>query len=223
MSSKIIRRGEAPRAEPLDVRPIQWRTHSQTLAEGGWNRRDTEPGSVTPSADSEQQREEARAAAYGRGFAAGEAAAAQPAQARLEPALAAFQSMVAELAGMRMNLRAETEGAAVTLALAVARRVLYWEIATDPEAILGLVKAALQKCDARETQRLRVSPQDAETIREHKSSLNLPPALEILADGNLTRGSAIFETTRGDLDASVDAQLAEIERGFADLLKRRRT
>ena len=95
------------------------------------------------------------------------------------------------------------------------------EIAADPEAILGLVKAASQKCAARETQRLRVSPRDAETIREQHARLNLPPGLEIVADANLERGSAIFETSRGDLDASVDTQLAEIERGFVDVLKRR--
>jgi flagellar assembly protein FliH len=129
--------------------------------------------------------------------------------------------MVADLAGMRKSLRAESESAAVALALAVARRVLYREVASDPEAILGLVKAALQKCDARETLRLRVSPQDAETIREHRARLNLTPGVEIVADANLARGSAIFETSRGELDASVDTQLAEIERGFADVLKRR--
>jgi flagellar assembly protein FliH len=139
----------------------------------------------------------------------------------LEPALAAFHAMVEELAGIRGNLRAEAEEAAVTLALAVARRVLHREIEADPEAILGLVKAASQKCAARETQRLRVAPKDAETIREHHSRLNLPPGLEIVPDANLARGSAIFETSRGDLDASVDTQLVEIERGFVDLLKRR--
>jgi flagellar biosynthesis/type III secretory pathway protein FliH len=31
----------------------------------------------------------------------------------------------------------------------------------------------------------------------------------------------VFETERGNLDASVDAQLREIERGLADCLRRR--
>jgi flagellar assembly protein FliH len=161
------------------------------------------------------------AAAFQRGVAAAEAAAVQRAQAHLEPALAAFQSMAAELAALRKQLRREAEEAAVRLALAVARRVLHREAVSDPEAILGLVKAAFQKCDPRESQRLRVSPEDATAIREHTARLNLPPGLEIVSDRNLARGSAIFETSRGDLDASVDTQLAEIERGFADVLKRR--
>jgi flagellar assembly protein FliH len=108
------------------------------------------------------------------------------------------------------------------LAIAIARRVLYRELATDPEAILGLVNAAFNKLNARETHRLRVSPRDAAVIEEHRLKLQFPPALEIAADGSLTPGSAIFETSRGDLDASVDTQLAEIDRGLTDVLKRRK-
>ena len=137
--------------------------------------------------------------------------------------MASFTKIVTELAGTRKKLRTEAETAAVALALEVARRVLHREVAADPEAILGLVKAAFQKCDARTTQRLRVSPQDAGAIRENQARLNLPPGLEIIPDPNLVRGSAIFETSRGDLDASVDTQLAEIERGLADVLQRRNT
>ena len=107
------------------------------------------------------------------------------------------------------------------LALAVARRVLYREISADPEAILGLVKAAFGKLNARETHRLRVSPADAAAIQEHRARIQLPPGLEVAADGSLNPGSAIFETSRGDLDASVDTQLSEIERGFTDIMRRR--
>ena len=58
-------------------------------------------------------------------------------------------------------------------------------------------------------------------IQEIRARLNLPPGLEISADSELPPGSAIFETSRGELDASVDTQLAEIDRGFADIVKRR--
>jgi flagellar assembly protein FliH len=119
-------------------------------------------------------------------------------------------------------VRAEAEDEAVKLAIAIARRVLYREIATDPEAILGLVKAAFGKLNARETHRLRLSPSDVATIQEHRVKLQIPPGLEIATDGALTPGSAIFETSRGDLDASVDTQLAEIDRGLTDALKRRK-
>ena len=225
MSSKIIRRDDVARG---DAQPIQFRQHGQALGVAsslGTNApaRGNAESKPADAEDSKELRAAAyRQAGYQQGMAAAEAAAAQRAQARLDPILASFTSIVAELTGSRQKLRVEAEEAAVSLALEVARRVLHREVAVDPEAILGLVKAAFQKCDARATQRLRVSPQDAETIREHQARLHFPPGLEIVADRNLTRGSAIFETSRGDLDVSVDTQLAEIERGFADVLQRRK-
>jgi flagellar assembly protein FliH len=162
-------------------------------------------------------------AAYQQGLAAGEAAAAQHASERLEPVLASLNGVVQELAGQRKRLRTEAEEDTVKLAVAVARRVLHRELATDPDAILGLVIAAFQKLNARETNRLRVSPADAAALQENRARLELPVNLEIAADGSLAPGSAVFETARGELDASVDTQLAEIQRGFADLIRRRAT
>ena len=39
-------------------------------------------------------------------------------------------------------------------------------------------------------------------------------------DGSLQPGGVVFETNQGNLDASVDSQLAEIERGLADHMRR---
>src|SRR5437660_1256047 len=159
--------------------------------------------------------------AYQQGHAVGEAAGAQRAAQRLDPVFAGLSSVIQELSGARKRLRMEAEEDTVRLAVAIARRVLHRELATDPEAILGLVKAAFAKLNARETHRLRVSPADAAAMEEHRSRLELPPGLEIHADPSLTQGTAIFETSRGDLDASIGTQLFEIERGLADVMRRR--
>jgi len=215
MSSRVIRP-----EEHLEVSPITWRAT-------GASKTQTCESSKSPFPESrlaEIQREsEARAhAAYMEGFAAGEAASQQRAQQKLDPVLHGLNAIVAELASLRKRVRIEAEDDAVKLAIAIARRVLYRELSTDPEAILGLVKAAFSKLNARETQRLRVSPADAALIREHRAKLQMPPGLEVASDGALGPGSAIFETSRGELDASVDTQLAEIDRGLADELKRRK-
>src|SRR5580658_4132111 len=117
MSSRIIRTGHTEEGKPQEVRPIQWRLQGAPPAAPAVR---TGPGSGgKPSSQPDSEREkELQAAAYQQGIAAGEAAATQRAQARLEPALAAFQGMVADLAGMRKSLRAESESAAVALALA---------------------------------------------------------------------------------------------------------
>ncbi len=98
--------------------------------------------------------------------------------------------------------------------------MLHRELSTDPQAILGLVMAAARKLNAAETHRLRVSPADAAAIQAVRSKLDLPGNLEIAADATLPQGSAIFETTRGEMDASIETQLAEISRGLADVMRR---
>jgi flagellar assembly protein FliH len=215
MSSRVIRPEDG-----VPAIPIAWR------ATGSSSTQTRDPGkSLVPELRVMEVQQEADArvqAAYNQGLAAGEAAAQQRAQQKLDPVLNGLNSMIAELASMRKRVRAEAEDDAVKLAIAIARRVLYREISTDPEAILGLVKAAFSKLNARETHRLRVSRTDAAVVQEHRSRLQIPPGLEIAPDGSLTPGSVIFETSRGDLDASIETQLAEIDRGLTDAFKRRK-
>ena len=216
MSSRVIRAAQAVEAEP-----IVWRHaggNPAHLLRGRGPRRDP---AAEPNEEDRQQIELRVKAAYQQGLAAGEQAAALKAAQRVEPAIASLNSVVAELASARKKFRAEAEEDTVKLAIAIARRVLHRELSADPEAILGVVKAAFQRLNARETHRLRVAPQDAALLAEHRARLEFPAALEIVPDGTLTPGSAIFETARGELDASVETQLGEIQRGFADIIRRR--
>ena len=215
MSSRIVRSEVG-----LEVAPIVWRASGVSITQT----RDAGKSLVAePLVAEVQQEAEARnKAAYQQGLAAGETAAQHRAQQKLDPVLQALNTMIAELASLKKRVRAEAEDDAVKLAIAIARRVLYRELSTDPDAIVGLVAAAFGKLNARELMRLRVTPTDAATIQNYRAKLQIPAALEIVADGTLPPGSAIFETTRGDLDASVDTQLAEIDRGLTDILKRRK-
>jgi flagellar assembly protein FliH len=234
MSSRVIRANDSPSTHAgagqaahdatLDVQPILWRRA------GGAPPSQARPANQTandhgPSPDQmaamEQQMQQRVAAAKEQGRAEGEAAAQQRAMDVVNPVVASFQSLIADLSGQGHRLRHEAERDTVKLAVAIARRILHREIAVDPEAVLGLVKAAFSKVEARETHRLRVCATDAALLQQRREQLNLPHALEIVADGSLQAGSAIFETSRGELDASIDTQLAEIDRGLADVVRRR--
>ena len=68
---------------------------------------------------------------------------------------------IEELTGARPRYRREAEQDVVALALAIARRILHRELTVAPDALLGLVKAALDKLEAREVHQVRVSRQDA--------------------------------------------------------------
>ena len=163
----------------------------------------------------EQRLREAHAA----GVREGEAASRRRGAAELQPVIERLSRSIEEISSLRGRLRAEAEGDLVKLALAIARRVLRRELAIDPDAVHGLVLGALEKLKAQEICRVRVHPaQEAAVtgcLREAFSS-----AIEVVADPACAPGSVVFETERGSLDASVESQLQEIERGLTDRLRR---
>ncbi len=163
----------------------------------------------------EERVKEARAA----GFREGESSGRNRAAAEFKTAMDRMARGIEELAGMRARLRREAEADLIQLALAIARRVLRRELAVDPEALHGLVLAALEKVQAQEISRVRVHPAHAAVLA---SCLREAGAgnVEIASDPSCQPGGVIFETGRGNLDASVDSQLREIERGLADRLRR---
>ena len=105
------------------------------------------------------------------------------------------------------------------LAIAIARRILHRELTLDPDSIHGLVKAAFQKLQTREIHRVRLHRDQEAFVRESLSKLMPSGSIEIIVDPTLQPGDVIFEGAQGDLDASIDTQLREIERGFADRLE----
>lgn len=159
-------------------------------------------------------------AEYQRGFAEGESSGAKKAAAKLEPVMERLARSISDLAGYRDRFRRESEQDLVMVSIAIARRILRRELVIDPEAILGLVKVAMDKVSLRETHRIRVHPEDVAVVRTHLQRIQAPQAIEVEGDAGLERGGVIFETARGSLDASMETQLRVIERGFAEIAGR---
>ena len=162
----------------------------------------------------------ARAREIGRqeGLAQGRGQGEQRARSELTPLHERLARTIADLSGTRDAFRHEAEEDVVRLALGVAKRILHRELSIDPEALTGVIHVALGKFDARELHRVLVSTEDHAVISAAVQGLRLPRRVEVVADPTLERGAALFETVKGTLDASVDTQLDEIERGFLDVL-----
>lgn len=126
--------------------------------------------------------------------------------------------MSKELLACGPVLRKQAEGDLVRLAIAIARRILHREIQVDHDALLGLTKAALGKIDHREIVQIRTHPESVELLQRVLEQGRTQKRIEIAGDARLDRGALIIETSRGQLDASVETHLEEIERGFTDLV-----
>jgi flagellar assembly protein FliH len=157
--------------------------------------------------------------AHAAGVREGEAAGRSRAAAEMQAAIERLARSIEEISGLRARLRREAEGDLVRLTLAIARRILRRELAVDPDALHGLVLGALEKLQGQEICRVRVHPSHAALVSACLRQMAPASPVEVLPDPSREPGAVIFETGRGNLDASVESQLREIERGLADRLR----
>jgi flagellar assembly protein FliH len=212
MSSRLL-----PPDDPRHpVEQVAWRQVTEAVRANSGATTPAEGMAERQRADWEQRIAEARSA----GLREGEAAGRSRSAAEMQAALERLARTIEEIAGLRSRLRREAEADTVKLALAIARRVIRRELAVDPEALHGLVLAALEKLQAQEICRVHVHPSQVSAIATllRKAGSGIP--IEVVPDGSRDPGAAVFETERGNLDASVESQLGEIERGLADALRR---
>jgi flagellar assembly protein FliH len=217
-SSRVLRK-----TEQSVVTPIQWRATAPMLPAktelAAAN--STKPGEAAgENRTALQEREHLERESYQRGFSEGKAAGREQAGAELRPVLDQLARTLASLTTLRSRIRTEAEGDLLKLAVAIARRVLHRELTLDPESIEGLIRVALEKLQARELCRVRVHPDQEAAIRSSLERFSNANKVEVTADSSMQSGDVVFETAHGDLDASIESQLQEIERGLADRLHR---
>jgi flagellar assembly protein FliH len=206
----------------VEVMPVAWRQVGTAAAASGGARTVEAPSpDVTAQIQRmeqqcEQRVKEARAA----GIREGEAAARTKAAAEVQPVLDKLARSIEDLAQIRGRLRKQAEGDTIKLSLAIARRVLRREIVIDRDAMRGLIVAALEKLQSQEICRVRANPAQAPAITAYLREGAPTSKVEVVADASLQPGAVLFETNQGHLDASVDSQLQEIERGLADHMRK---
>ena len=207
-SSKILRDGELSA-----VTPMAWRTTSTPPPAP----RPTRAPAVDAGPSSDQ--DEIKKEAYQRGFSEGRNLGHEQAVAEIAPMMERLSRSLADLATVRTHVRKTAESDLLKLAIAVARRVIHRELTLDPGSIEGLIRVALEKLESRELCRVRVHPDQEPIIRTLLARFSAAP-VELIPDGTLQSGDVLFETAHGTLDGSIEAQLQEIERGFADRIGR---
>jgi len=214
------------------VQPVRWEplpgtsavvvSHVSSLPHTGTRPAANHPGESDEEAklrELEQRAEKAAQDGFQKGLRQGEADGRKQARAQLDGEIQRLAQSVVDMAGLRHSIRREAEEELVRLALAIARRILHRELTVDPESLTGLVKAALQKVEIRDTYRVRTHPDHVAAVTRCLAQIGAPQKIEVHADTALEKGSAVFETGRGTLDASVETQLVEIQRGLVDLLE----
>ena len=217
MSSKIIR------GQSASVLSLAFHTSTgegaaaPTPSEGEWS----SGANQQRAAESEGLAyETAIAEAVERGRHEGRMAASAEHARAAEALIVQVAKTAANLAREAPRLRRNAESDVVRLALAIARRIIHREISLDQHAIQGLVRVAIDRLNSRDIVRIRTHPSHRDAVSQILESSRLAVHVELKSDIALTVGDLIFETAHGELDASIESQLKEIELGIADRLGR---
>lgn len=151
---------------------------------------------------------------FEKGFAEGQNKGRQESTEQLRPVLERMSHAIADAAMLRPRLRMESEAGLIHLCTAIAHRILKRELHMDPLALEGIVQAAVARAGAVEIFRVRAHPAHAEEIRVHLSRLGVPESVRIEPVASLDEGAVLIETSAGEIDASINTQIAEVERGL---------
>jgi flagellar assembly protein FliH len=129
--------------------------------------------------------------------------------------------LIASFDAERERYFSEVEREVVSLALAIAERVLHREAAMDPMLLRSVVRVALEKVAGESRVTLRVPAGQAASWREALTAEHEDDAAAVMEDKQLSIGDAVLETAVGRVELGVREQLKEVERGFFDLLAMR--
>jgi len=110
----------------------------------------------------------------------------------------------------------------INLSLEIASKVLTYEINTNKEGILHLVRHAIEKCTNREGITLKVSPDDYDTVCQNIEKLRAMIEdignLQVIRDLSLKSGNFFVETLYGCIDAGIETKLKKIEEAFKQVI-----
>ncbi len=175
---------------------------------------------VEDSASAEERAAALQAEAERRGHEAGLERGLAEARARTEAALEAFAAAERSMAEMYDRYVAEAEAAAVDLAFQIAEKVIAATVASDPEAVLGVVSGALLRTTDRDHLVLEVNPGDFELVRESASELAARLGginrMEVVSERRVEPGGCVVRTEAGEIDARVSSQLERVRQLLAE-------
>jgi flagellar assembly protein FliH len=161
--------------------------------------------------------------AYEKGYHQGEVTGEKVAQKKFESALTSLDAAIKEMHRIKAEVFNSMEPFLVQLALAVARKIVHYEITLNPDVILQNIRAAMAELVHKDSVTVRLNPLDYQHISNHRELISGGVKnLVFETDPSVGRGGAILETDFGDLDARIDQQFSRIEHALKTLLRERR-
>lgn len=165
-------------------------------------------------------------AARREGYAAGYAEGIEAADRDMAGLLATSEAIAANVAREREDLLVQAEGEIVSLALAIAQRLVNASLDVDPALVVDVCRGAMRKAFQRDTLVVLAHPDDLAMLRAAgpamAQELGGIHQLDFVEERRLERGSVIVRTPAGEIDGTLGGKSTKVEESLRELVEARR-
>jgi len=168
----------------------------------------------------EKQIEEERKASYEKGLQEGEEKGRKAGEEQIKDSLDTLKKVLDEISNKKSQILIDAEKTIVGLAFNIASEIVKKEINEDDEIIVNIVKDALKYAAEEGKLIIRLNPDDLKIVQEKvlfpssKGGKNV----EIIGDKSISQGGCYVETNSGEIDATLETRLKEMEKKLVESL-----
>ncbi len=158
--------------------------------------------------------------AYEQGYRAGQDAAAISSEERLKQVKAEYENSIIQLSRLREDMLSHCETDLIRLVMEIAKKVVHREVTVDREIVLTLIRVALKRIGSDTAATIHLHNDDFKILedRRHEFLTGENGVVNLVADRSISRGGCLIETKLGSVDARIEEQFKEVERGFFGLV-----
>ena len=133
--------------------------------------------------------------------------------------IAELKSKFSEFYAYKDELFNKVSECIMDISLEVAKKIIKKEIEVDKEATISIIKGALEEVNRTENKiTLKVKPQEVALVKDKLPEIFADNSFEakimVVPDNNISDGGVIVETSNGLIDASIETQVAIIEKAL---------
>lgn len=161
-------------------------------------------------------------AGYAAGFTQGQEAAKEEMESAVHQAVEKATRIIAEANQQAQLTVIASEKQILDIALAITEKILACEIDTNSQAVVAIVKSAMDKVRDQSQITVRVNPADFEFVvaakNELEAILQREQSVEFSADQTVSRGGCVIDSAFGSADARLETQLQAVRAIIRSLL-----
>jgi len=149
--------------------------------------------------------------AYRQGLEEGMIEGRKKAERELGDAFQLVREITDRVTRLHSEMLASVEKDIVTLAIAIAEKILHQELTTNREAVTAVFRSGLEAIEERDKMQVKCNPADLEVLQAYlpdlKASYGGLNQVEFIPDSTLSPGGVKIESALCEVDASLETRL----------------